>query len=151
MPASAEVEPCWLIMYPRNTSLQMPASVEVDKNAWIPVVEMADRGPETSSSATQTDGIFYPSATTIGNKKGAEFIKKMITVTSRDRLPKLHTFSPGKGKGVCDIMSTVDFRCVCTFRVAYAGNIWFVRPIDCNVKHCIFQSIIFLYTQTQLK
>ena len=27
------------------------------------------------------------------------------------------------------------------------GNLWFVRPIDSNVKHCIFQSINFLYTQ----
>ena len=29
--------------------------------------------------------------------------------------------------------SIVDFRYVRTFRVAYTGNIWFVRPIDCNV------------------
>ena len=27
------------------------------------------------------------------------------------------------------------------------GNLWFVRPIDCNVKHHIFQSINFQYTQ----
>ena len=37
----------------------------------------------------------------------------------------------------------VEFRCVGTFCVAYAGNIWFVQPIDCNVQHYIFQSINF--------
>lgn len=61
------------------------------------MVELADRGPETKCCGTQTEGIFYPSARTIGDKKGSEFVKKMINVTSRDRLPKLHTFSPGKG------------------------------------------------------
>lgn len=78
--------------------MQMPASVEVEKDAWIPVVEMADRGPETKPAATQTDGIFYPSAQTLSKKKGTEFIKKMIHISARDRLPKLHSFSPGKGK-----------------------------------------------------
>ena len=28
------------------------------------------------------------------------------------------------------------------------GNIWFVWPIDCNVKHHILQRIIFLYMPT---
>ena len=27
------------------------------------------------------------------------------------------------------------------------GNLWLVRPIDCNAKHSIFQRINFLYTQ----
>ncbi len=75
----------------------MPATVELDKNAWIPVVEIADRGPEVDTHATQTDGIFYPSARTIANQKGAEFIKKMIHISARDRLPKLQSYSPGKG------------------------------------------------------
>ena len=40
-------------------------------------------------------------------------------------------------------MVTVYFRCIWTFPW-YTGNLWFVWPIyiDCNVKHCIFQSII---------
>ena len=75
----------------------MPATVELDKNAWIPVVEIADRGTETGTHATQTDGIFYPSSRTITNQKGAEFIKKMIHISARDRLPKLQSHSPGKG------------------------------------------------------
>ena len=41
------------------------------------------------------------------------------------------------------------------FHVAYTGNLWFVLPIDCNVKHCIFQSIkyahgMFEHTRNQL-
>ena len=75
----------------------MPVDVELDKNAWIPVVEIEDKGPEMKTLGTQTDGIFYPSARTIGNLKGSEFMKKMIHITARDRLPKLHTYSPGKG------------------------------------------------------
>ena len=29
----------------------------------------------------------------------------------------------------------------------YLGNLWFVWPIDCNVKHSIFQSTYFPYAQ----
>ena len=33
-------------------------------------------------------------------------------------------------------------------RVAYnMGNLWFVCPIDCNIKHHIFQSIYFPYME----
>ena len=76
----------------------MPATVDLDKDAWVPVVEIADRGPETCTAATQTDGIYYPSARTIGNQKGSEFIKKMIHISAWDRLPKLQGYSPGKGQ-----------------------------------------------------
>ena len=41
---------------------------------------------------------------------------------------------------------TVNFK----FHVAYVGNLWFVRPIDCNVKHSIFQSINFPYMQHRM-
>ena len=34
--------------------------------------------------------------------------------------------------------------------VLHTGNLWFVRPIDCNVYHCIFQSINFQYTQHRM-
>ncbi len=78
----------------------MPAHVELDKNAWIPVVEIADRGPELKTLGTQTDGIFYPSARTIGYQKGSEFAKKIIHVSARDRLPKLHSYSAGKGSSL---------------------------------------------------
>jgi hypothetical protein len=76
----------------------MPATVDLDKDAWVPVVEIADKGPETCTAATQTDGIYYPSARTIGNQKGSEFIKKMIHISARDRVPKLQGYSPGKGQ-----------------------------------------------------
>ena len=75
----------------------MPAGVELDKNEWIPVVEVEHKGPEFRTLGTQTHGIFYPSARTITDQKGKEFNKKMIHVTARDRLPQLHSYSPGKG------------------------------------------------------
>ena len=75
----------------------MPANMELDKNVWVPIVEIADKGPEMKTKGAQTDGIFYPSARTIGNMKGSEFMKKMIHASARDRLPKLHNYSPGKG------------------------------------------------------
>ena len=30
--------------------------------------------------------------------------------------------------------------------VAHMGNLWFVQPIDCNVKHHTLQTINFRYT-----
>ena len=81
----------------------MPAGVELDKNEWIPVVEVEHKGPEFKTLGTQTHGIFYPSARTITDQKGKEFNKKMIHVTARDRLPQLHSCSPGKGTStVCE-------------------------------------------------
>ena len=80
----------------------MPAGVELDKNEWIPVVEVEHKGPEFKTIGTQTHGIFYPSARTITNQKGKEFNKKMIHISARDRLPQLHSYSPGKGRAtVC--------------------------------------------------
>ena len=32
-----------------------------------------------------------------------------------------------------------------------SGNLWFVRPIDCNVEHHIFQSIYFPYTKQRIE
>ncbi len=78
----------------------MPSHAEVDKEAWIPVVEIADRGPELKTIGTQTQGIFFPSARTIGNQKGSEFMKKVMLLTTQDRRPKLQSYSPGKGESV---------------------------------------------------
>ena len=72
--------------------------MDLDKNAWIPVLDIADKGPEVKSCAIQTDGIFYPSSRTIDNQKGSDFMKKMISLTGGDRLPKLQSCSPGKGE-----------------------------------------------------
>ena len=80
---------------------QMPAGVELDKNEWIPVVEIEHRGPEFKTIGTQTHGIFYPSARTITDQKGKEFTKKMIHVSARDRVPQLHSHSPGRGEQSC--------------------------------------------------
>lgn len=76
----------------------MPAHVDLDNNAWVPVLEIADKIPEVKTCTTQTDGIFYPSSRTIGNQKGSEFVKKIIHMTARDRVPKLQKCSPGKGE-----------------------------------------------------
>ena len=76
----------------------MPAGVELDKNEWIPVVEVEHRGPEFKTIGTQTVGLFYPSARTITNQKGKEFTRKLVHVAARDRVPILHSFSPGKGQ-----------------------------------------------------
>ena len=84
-------------MYMYDIMFQMPAGVELDKNEWIPVVEVEHKGPEFKSAGTQTHGIFYPSARTIANQKGKEFSKKLIHVAARDRVPLLHSYSPGKG------------------------------------------------------
>ena len=44
---------------------------------------------------------------------------------------------------------------VCTaavaFHVANRGSLWFVQTIDCNVKHCFFQSVNFLSKQQELQ
>ena len=43
---------------------------------------------------------------------------------------------------------TVGYRCVLNIPCCVCTrNLWFVRPIDCNVQHHIFQSINFPYTQ----
>ena len=75
----------------------MPANIEVDKEAWIPVVEIEDKGPVLRNIGTQTQGLFFPSSRTIGNQKGSEFMKKVMFLTSQDRKPKLQNYSPGKG------------------------------------------------------
>ena len=77
---------------------QMPAGVEMDKNAWVPVVEIEDVGPEMVTRETQTEGLFYPSARTIAGMRKAELLQKTIQISTMDRIPKLHTYSPGKGK-----------------------------------------------------
>ena len=46
-----------------------------------------------------------------------------------------------------DTLSPDHFCLLWAFRVAYTGNLWFVRPIDCNAKHLIFQTINVPYTQ----
>ena len=81
-----------------HTHTQMPASVEMDKNAWVPVVEIEDVGPEMVTRETQTEGLFYPSARTIAGMRKAELLQKTIQISTMDRIPKLHTYSPGKGK-----------------------------------------------------
>ena len=75
----------------------MPTTVEMPRNAWIPVVVVDDKGPELVSRSTQTQGIFYPSSQTISKTKGTEFSQITIKASSRDRVPKLDTYSPGKG------------------------------------------------------
>ena len=82
----------------------MPAGVELDKNEWIPVVEVEHKGPEFKSIGTQTKGIFYPSARTITNQKGKEFTKKLIHASARDRMQQLHGYSPGRGQSACLVM-----------------------------------------------
>ena len=52
-----------------------------------------------------------------------------------------------ENKGDVQTIAAVDFSCVGTLHVACMGNLWSVRPIHCNVKHHIFPSIYFLYTQ----
>ena len=84
----------------------MPASVEMDKNAWVPVVEIEDVGPEMVTRETQTEGLFYPSARTIAGMRKAELLQKTIQISTMDRIPKLHTYSPGKGKRMFTFLFT---------------------------------------------
>jgi len=77
----------------------MPAGVEMDKNAWVPVVEIENHSPEMVTQSTQTEGLFYPSARTIAGMRGLELTHKAIHASSRNHIPKVHTYSPGKGRG----------------------------------------------------
>ena len=81
-----------------STSHQIPHDSAFPKSSWIPVVELEYEGPVVKTQGTQTQGIFYPSARTITGSKGAESTSKAIRVVSRDHLPKLDTYSPGKGE-----------------------------------------------------
>ena len=71
----------------------------------MPVVELEPRGPATHTVATDTRDLFYPSARTMSDKKGAELVQKAIRTMSRDRVVKLDTWSPGK--------SVCHYICVC--------------------------------------
>lgn len=85
--------------------LQMPRGAKVNKNKWVPVTDIvthkADKSvctePEAKHCSTQTQGIFYHSATTIAGKKHVEAWKRAVKATSRDRVVNLTTFSAGKG------------------------------------------------------
>lgn len=76
----------------------MPAIAEKDKNAWIPVVEIEDKGPELKTQSTQTAGIFYPSSRTLNKAQESQHIKRAVHAQSRDRLPLLQDHSPGRGE-----------------------------------------------------
>ena len=50
----------------------------------------------------------------------------------------------------CNTYTHFYMQCMVDFRHARAfsaGNLWFVWAIDCNIKHCILQSINFHYTE----
>ena len=76
----------------------MPAIAEKDKNAWIPVVEIEDKGPELRTLGTQTVGIFYPSSRTLHKTQESQSITMAVHAGARDRLPLLKEYSPGKGQ-----------------------------------------------------
>ena len=84
-----------------GSALKMPTGSEFDRNAWIPVVELEDRGPEVHSRGTQTHGLFYPSSRSLGVRKSVEQARKTIHSLSRDLIPRVHSFSPGKGEEEC--------------------------------------------------
>ena len=77
---------------------QMPAIAEKDKNAWIPVVEIEDKGPELKTQGTQTVGIFYPSSRTLNKAQESQHIKRAVHAQARDRVPVLQEYSPGRGE-----------------------------------------------------
>lgn len=76
----------------------MPSIAEMDKNAWIPVVEIMDTGPEMKSRGTQTAGLFYPSSRCINKAIDAQVSKQVVYSQARDRIPQLQDYSPGKGE-----------------------------------------------------
>ena len=64
--------------------------------------------------------------------------KRLLKLTGRRR-----GGGGGEGEGVLQLRLNIPC-CV------YVGNLWFVWPIDCNVKHHIFQHINFPYTQHRM-
>ena len=76
----------------------MPSIAEKDKNAWIPVVEIMDKGPEIKSRGTQTTGLFYPSSRSLNKTMDAQVSKQVVYSQSRGRIPQLQDYSPGKGE-----------------------------------------------------
>ncbi len=91
----------------------MPAIAERDKNTWIPVVEIADKGPELSTVGTQTAGIFYPSSTSLHQAEQRTSTKKTVYANTRDRLPQLQQHSPGNGEPVYCLYCMYCVHCVC--------------------------------------
>ena len=98
--------------------MQMPVNTELDKNAWVPVVEIEDTGPELRTFGTQTDGLFYPSSRTISKQKGVELSKMILQTSARDRVPKLHSYSPGRGMRVFAISPA----CTHAYTNSYIGR-----------------------------
>lgn len=79
------------------------ANVEEDK--WVPLTDRTipreEKGitakPPIRSTGTQTQGLFYPSASTIAEKMRTEALKDLTKTASTDRIQPLSGFSPGKG------------------------------------------------------
>ena len=97
-PSSTHPSPCLSPPPSSSCPFKIPAGADVPKNAWVPVVELEPKGPATHAQSTQTQGLFYPSARTISEKKGGEIVRRAIQSMARDRLVRLDTWSAGKGR-----------------------------------------------------